>query len=52
MHSDYASVESQSGIFAGTGGFDITVGNHTQLDGAAIASAAGQESNRLDSGTR
>ncbi|ARD39358.1 hemagglutinin [Edwardsiella ictaluri] len=51
MHSDYASVESQSGIFAGTGGFDITVGNHTQLDGAAIASAAGQESNRLDSGT-
>ncbi|WFN97236.1 hemagglutinin repeat-containing protein [Edwardsiella ictaluri] len=51
MHSDYASVESQSGIFAGTGGFDITVGNHTQLDGAAIASAADQENNRLDSGT-
>ncbi|BEI03668.1 hemagglutinin repeat-containing protein [Edwardsiella ictaluri] len=51
MHSDYASVENQSGIFAGTGGFDIRVGNHTQLDGAAIASAAGQENNRLDSGT-
>ncbi|BEI00190.1 hypothetical protein KH20906_29170 [Edwardsiella ictaluri] len=27
------------------------MGNHTQLDGAAIASAAGQENNRLDSGT-
>ncbi|KAB0590018.1 filamentous hemagglutinin N-terminal domain-containing protein, partial [Edwardsiella anguillarum] len=51
MHSDYASVENQTGIFAGKGGFDITVGNHTQLDGAAIASAAGQENNRLDTGT-
>ncbi|WP_392414799.1 hemagglutinin repeat-containing protein [Edwardsiella piscicida] len=51
MHSDYASVENQTGIFAGKGGFDITVGNHTQLDGAAIASAANQESNRLDTGT-
>ncbi len=33
-NSDYASVGEQSGLFAGDKGFDITVGNHTQLDGA------------------
>jgi filamentous hemagglutinin len=33
MSSDYDSVQEQSGIFAGKGGFDVTVGNHTQLDG-------------------
>lgn len=38
MKSDYDSVQEQSGIFAGDGGFDITVGKHTQLDGAVIAS--------------
>jgi hypothetical protein len=49
MTSDYASVKEQTGIFAGTGGFDITVGDHTQLDGAVIASTA--DRNRLDTGT-
>jgi len=51
MTSDYASVKEQTGIFAGTGGFDITVGDHTQLDGAVIASTAEADRNRLDTGT-
>ena len=51
MRSDYDSVQEQSGIFAGKGGFDVTVGNHTQLDGGVIASTAGAEKNRLDTGT-
>ncbi|WP_230085933.1 MULTISPECIES: VENN motif pre-toxin domain-containing protein, partial [unclassified Providencia] len=36
---------------AGKGGFDITVGNHTQLDGAVISSTADAEKNKLDTGT-
>ncbi len=51
MTSDYASVKEQTGIFAGSGGFDITVGDHTQLDGAVIASTAEADRNRLDTGT-
>lgn len=51
MKNDYASVNEQSGIFAGTGGYDITVGNHTQLNGAVIASTADKDNNRLDTGT-
>ncbi|MEB6380839.1 hemagglutinin repeat-containing protein [Leclercia adecarboxylata] len=51
MRSDYDSVQEQSGIFAGKGGFDVTVGNHTQLDGGVIASTAGADRNRLDTGT-
>ncbi|WP_213716197.1 hemagglutinin repeat-containing protein [Cedecea lapagei] len=51
MKSTYDSVLEQSGIFAGNGGFDITVGNHTQLDGAVIASRAGADKNSLDTGT-
>lgn len=45
--SDYASVTQQTGIAAGKGGFDINVGNHTQLNGAALASAAAPDQNRL-----
>jgi filamentous hemagglutinin len=45
------SVADQSGIYAGKGGFDITVGNHTQLDGAVIASTADSGKNKLDTGT-
>lgn len=45
------SVSDQSGIFAGNGGFNITVGNHTQLDGAVIASTAESSQNSLDTGT-
>ncbi len=38
-------------IFAGSGGFDITVGGHTQLDGAVIGSTAAADKNTLDTGT-
>ncbi|MBF7995936.1 VENN motif pre-toxin domain-containing protein [Rahnella sp. SAP-29] len=51
MNSDYASVTDQSGLFAGNGGFDITVGDHTQLNGGVIASGASADKNRLDTGT-
>ncbi|MGD8164925.1 hemagglutinin repeat-containing protein [Pantoea sp. FN0307] len=51
MRSRYNSVQEQSGIFAGDGGFDITTGSHTQLDGAVIASTATADKNRLDTGT-
>ena len=51
MHSNYDSVTDQSGIYAGKGGFDITVGNHTQLNGAVIASQGAAADNRLDTGT-
>ncbi|HED4181898.1 TPA: VENN motif pre-toxin domain-containing protein, partial [Enterobacter mori] len=51
MTSDYDSVQEQSGLFAGSGGFDVTVGKHTQLDGGVIASTATADKNRLDTGT-
>ncbi|WON78255.1 hemagglutinin repeat-containing protein [Serratia sp. UGAL515B_01] len=51
VNSNYDSVQEQTGLFAGKGGFDITVGNHTQLDGAVIASQADTSKNRLDTGT-
>lgn len=51
MKSNYDSVQEQTGIFAGKGGFDISVGNHTQLDGAVIASRADADKNRLETGT-
>ncbi|WP_220176976.1 VENN motif pre-toxin domain-containing protein [Dickeya zeae] len=51
VNSNFESVQEQSGLFAGRGGFDVTVGNHTQLDGGAIASTAEAEKNRLDTGT-
>ncbi|HCT7998828.1 TPA: hemagglutinin repeat-containing protein, partial [Morganella morganii] len=51
MHSEYRSVQNQTGIFAGKEGFDITVGKHTQLDGTVIASEGNAEKNRLDTGT-
>ncbi|WP_404651948.1 hemagglutinin repeat-containing protein [Raoultella terrigena] len=51
MKSRFDSVAEQTGMFAGDGGFDITVGNHTQLDGAVIASTATADKNSLDTGT-
>lgn len=51
MHSNFDSVKEQSGLYAGNGGFDVTVGNHTQLNGAVIASQADADKNRLDTGT-
>ncbi|HEF0122193.1 TPA: hemagglutinin repeat-containing protein [Citrobacter youngae] len=51
MKSTYDSVQEQTGLFAGDGGFDVTVGRHTQLDGAVIASTATGDKNSLDTGT-
>ncbi|MGC0845628.1 hemagglutinin repeat-containing protein [Pantoea agglomerans] len=51
MHSTWQSVAEQTGIFAGKGGFDVTVGEHTQLNGAVIASTADASLNKLDTGT-
>jgi hypothetical protein len=49
--SSYASVQEQSGIFAGQGGFNINVGSNTDLKGAVIASDATPDKNKLSTGT-
>lgn len=51
IKSTYDSVQEQTGLYAGKGGYDVTVGNHTQLDGAVIASTATADKNSLDTGT-
>ena len=51
LHSNFDSVKEQTGLFAGKGGYDVTVKEHTQLDGAVIASTAESDRNRLDTGT-
>ncbi|EBG9726626.1 hypothetical protein FJ636_22310 [Salmonella enterica] len=51
IHSNFDSVKDQTGLFAGKEGFDVTTGQHTQLDGAVIASTADTTKNRLDTGT-
>ncbi|EMY7787878.1 hemagglutinin repeat-containing protein, partial [Escherichia coli] len=51
MKSRFDSVAEQTGMFAGDGGFNITVGRHTQLEGAVIASTATPDKNHLDTGT-
>ncbi|EKU23729.1 two-partner secretion domain-containing protein [Xanthomonas graminis] len=47
VNSSYTSVKEQSGIQAGDGGFDITVGGNTHLIGGAIASTADALRNHL-----
>uniref|UniRef100_UPI00037BA091 hemagglutinin repeat-containing protein n=2 Tax=Chitiniphilus shinanonensis TaxID=553088 RepID=UPI00037BA091 len=49
--SDYLSVQEQSGLFAGEGGFNVYVEGHTQLNGGVIASSADPAKNKLDTGT-
>ncbi|MDH3064154.1 hemagglutinin repeat-containing protein [Achromobacter insolitus] len=49
--SNYDSVIEQSGLYAGSGGSDVYVGKHTQLDGAVIASDAEGAKNRLSTET-
>ncbi|UYA60535.1 Putative large exoprotein involved in heme utilization or adhesion of ShlA/HecA/FhaA family [Pectobacterium sp. F1-1] len=51
IHSNYDSVQQQTGLFAGKDGFGIQTGEHTQLDAAVIGSTASAEKNRLDTGT-
>ena len=47
----YAGVNEQSGIQAGSGGFDINVKGNTDLKGAVIASTASPDKNQLTTGT-
>ncbi len=47
MNSDYKAVTDQTGLFAGTGGYDINVGKTTTLQGGVIASEAAAVKNRL-----
>ena len=49
-HSHDGSARGQSSIFAGKGGFDISV-EKNDLTGAVIASEATAEKNRLSTGT-
>ncbi|TNH41412.1 hemagglutinin repeat-containing protein, partial [Photorhabdus luminescens] len=51
LHSNYDSVQEQTGLFAGKGGYQVNVGDHTQLDGAVIASQADKAKNTLNTGT-
>lgn len=51
IDSNYQSVNQQSGMYAGDGGFNVNVGNHTQLDGGVIASTAGADKNTLSTQT-
>ncbi|MFM0288003.1 hemagglutinin repeat-containing protein [Paraburkholderia megapolitana] len=49
--SNYAGVNEQAGIQAGSGGFDINVKGNTDLKGAEIASTADTSKNSLTTGT-
>ncbi|KWU49529.1 hemagglutinin repeat-containing protein [Pseudomonas palleroniana] len=51
IDSNYKSVQEQTGLFGGKGGYQIDVRNHTQLDGSVIASTATADKNRLSTGT-
>ncbi|WP_082629712.1 hemagglutinin repeat-containing protein [Pseudomonas paralactis] len=47
MNSDYKAVTDQTGLFAGSGGYDINTGKNTTLEGAVIASEASADKNHL-----
>ncbi|MET3135546.1 hypothetical protein AAKU55_005857 [Oxalobacteraceae bacterium GrIS 1.11] len=52
IHNDYASVQEQSGIRAGDGGFQVKVKGNTDLKGAAISSSvAGAGVSSVETGT-
>ena len=51
MRSDFDSVTSQSGIHAGSDGYEITVKENTRLKGGLIDSVANADKNRLTTGT-
>lgn len=51
QNGDFASVAEQSGVFAGSGGFDIRVTGATSLTGAVIASSAAPALNVLQTGS-
>lgn len=51
IQSHYESASSQSGIYAGNEGFDISVKDNTHLKGAVIDSKGDAEKNTLRTGT-
>jgi len=51
IDSTYASVNRQSGFYAGSGGYDIETVGHTDLKGGVISSAAEETRNRFKTGT-
>jgi filamentous hemagglutinin len=51
MRSDFGSVTEQSGMRAGSHGFEITVKGNTDLKGGVIASDADASKNTLSTGT-
>ena len=51
IDSKYESVIEQSGIYAGKEGFEINVGENTDLKGGIISSEAEKEKNKISTGT-
>ena len=51
VDSKYESVTDQSGIYAGKEGFDINVGENTDLKGGIISSEAKKDKNKISTGT-
>jgi len=51
IDADYRSVQQQTGLFAGKGGFDVQVGGNTDLQGGAILSEGGEDNSHLDTAT-
>ncbi len=51
INSNFNSVKDQTGLFAGKGGYDVKVKEHTRLDGAVLDSRAETDNNYLDTGT-
>ena len=51
IDSNYNSVTDQSGIYAGKEGFDINVGENTDLKGGIISSEAEKDKNKISTGT-
>ena len=50
-YEKYESVTDQSGIYAGKEGFDINVGENTDLKGGIISSEAEKDKNKISTGT-
>ncbi|MHA6129916.1 hemagglutinin repeat-containing protein [Pseudomonas fluorescens group sp. PF-1] len=51
IKSNFNSVQEQTGLFAGKDGYQVTVGEHTQLNGSVIGSTASADKNKLNTGT-
>ena len=51
MKSDYASVTTQTGLYAGDAGVDVSVEHATTLTGAVIDSTASPNTNRVTTGS-